>query len=133
VESVKPAPVLLRLYRDGIGVPANGTQAVAWLTKSAVQGLYDSQLALAQMYQTGADGIAANPQQAANWSAQAKQNPVVLAQQQAQRNTNAFLGGLLAVGIGAMIDGVENDDALDSSPDVIYEPAYSSGDDDDGD
>jgi len=39
------------LYRDGMGVEKNDTEALAWFQKSADQGYAKAQLSLGQLYE----------------------------------------------------------------------------------
>ena len=55
-----------RLYKDGLGVPKDGSQATAWYTRAAEQNDAVAQNDLGVMYDYG-DGVAVNHQEAIKW------------------------------------------------------------------
>ncbi|MGQ2989540.1 tetratricopeptide repeat protein, partial [Brevundimonas sp.] len=52
---------------DAVGGPKNRPEALNWLLKAADRGLVDSQFNVAKIYETGDEGIAANPADALKW------------------------------------------------------------------
>jgi TPR repeat protein len=54
------------MYGNGLGVAANGTEAVKWLTKAAGQGNADAAFQLSDIYREG-KRVRANKTQAATW------------------------------------------------------------------
>ena len=84
------------MYRDGIGVEVDYAEAFKWLKASTIQGDYNAQLALAQMYELGV-GTQPDPKTAQIWRNQAEHNPVVVQQrqmaQQQQRNQELMFMG----------------------------------------
>ena len=52
---------------DGVGGARNRAEALTWLTRAAELGLVDSQFNVAKLYETGDEGIAADPAQAYAW------------------------------------------------------------------
>lgn len=52
---------------DAVGGPKNRPEALNWLLKAADRGLVDSQFNVAKIYETGDEGIAANPSDALKW------------------------------------------------------------------
>jgi TPR repeat protein len=70
---------LAHLYRMGLGVPQNFTQAAAWYRLAADNGLARAQANLGSMYLRG-QGVEEDAQQAAYWFTAAAVNNHVLAQ-----------------------------------------------------
>ncbi len=52
---------------DGVGGGRSRTEALTWLTRAAERGLVDSQFNAAKIFETGDDGIPADPAQALKW------------------------------------------------------------------
>ncbi len=52
---------------DGVGGGRSRAEALTWLTRAADRGLVDSQFNAAKIYETGDDGIPADPAQALKW------------------------------------------------------------------
>lgn len=52
---------------DGVGGARNRAEALNWLTRAAELGLVDSQYNVAKLYESGDEGIAADPAQAYAW------------------------------------------------------------------
>lgn len=52
---------------DGVGGGRSRTEALTWLTRAADRGLVDSQFNAAKIFETGDDGIPADPGQALKW------------------------------------------------------------------
>jgi len=52
---------------DGVGGARNRAEALTWLTRAAELGLVDSQYNVARLYESGDEGIAADPAQAYAW------------------------------------------------------------------
>jgi hypothetical protein len=84
------------MYRDGIGTKVDYKKAIDWLTASAVQGDYNAQLALEQMYESGI-GTPQDNDKATMWRQRAQNNPVVLQQQQKQKDQEMLFMGLAAL------------------------------------
>jgi TPR repeat protein len=72
------------MYRDGIGTAVNYDEALRWLKAGAIQGDYNAQLGLAQVYEVGI-GTAPDPALAQMWKQRADTNPVIVAQRQQQQ------------------------------------------------
>jgi localization factor PodJL len=52
---------------DGVGGPKNRAESLNWLEKAANLGSVDSQFNAAKIYETGEEGVAANPTEALKW------------------------------------------------------------------
>ncbi|GAA0629488.1 SEL1-like repeat protein [Brevundimonas kwangchunensis] len=52
---------------DGVGGARNRAEALTWLTRAAERGMVDSQYNVAKLYETGDEGITADPVQAYAW------------------------------------------------------------------
>ncbi|WP_339915498.1 hypothetical protein [uncultured Brevundimonas sp.] len=52
---------------DGVGGARNRREALDWLLKAADRGLVDSQFNVARIYESGDEGVAANPGEAYKW------------------------------------------------------------------
>jgi localization factor PodJL len=52
---------------DGVGGARDRSEALTWLLRAAERGLVDSQYNVARLYETGDEGIGANPTQALKW------------------------------------------------------------------
>jgi len=52
---------------DGVGGARNRAEALQWLRKAAGRGLVDSQFNVAKLYETGDEGIPADPAEAYKW------------------------------------------------------------------
>jgi TPR repeat protein len=84
------------MYRDGIGTKVNFAEAKVRFQQSAIQGDYNAELALSQMYDLGL-GVPEDPAKAKEWAARAYNNPVKVgerqrAHQQENAEKMAFLG-----------------------------------------
>lgn len=61
------AQVLLgKCYENGLGVPRDGAQAVAWFRKAADQGYAEGELQMGYSYEAGF-GVPQNMQEAVSW------------------------------------------------------------------
>jgi len=84
------------MYRDGIGTKVSFPDAMTRFQQSAIQGDYNAEVALSQMYDFGL-GVTRDPVQAKEWATRAYNNPVKVAErqsakQQADSQKLAFLG-----------------------------------------
>jgi Sel1 repeat len=84
------------MYRDGIGTKVSFPDAMTRFLQSAIQGDYNAEVALSQMYDFGL-GVTKDPVQAKDWATRAYNNPVKIAErqnarQQADSQKLAFLG-----------------------------------------
>lgn len=61
------------MYKEGIGVKQNNTEAVKWLKKAANQNDTESQMVLGNMYYNG-DGVKENKTEAIKWYQKAAEN-----------------------------------------------------------
>ena len=52
---------------DGVGGAKNRAEALSWLEKAANRGWVDSQFNAGKIFETGEDGVAANPTEALKW------------------------------------------------------------------
>lgn len=67
------------MYRQGVGVEADGRQALTWLRRSGKQGVLEAQMACAEIYETGS-GAKLNLKQALYWYEQAAKQGSLAAQ-----------------------------------------------------
>ena len=95
--SIVAARNLGYLYRDGIGVAADGKVALQWFRKAADAGDADAQNEVGVAYFKGIDGLTADPAEAAKWYQRSAAHGNILA----ARN----LGYLYRNGIGVAADG----------------------------
>jgi hypothetical protein len=90
------------MLRDGQGVAANENAAFYMLRKSAEQNNYNGEIGLASMYELGL-GTAKDPAQAASWKNRAQTQLQQMQAQQAQREAEATIGGIIFLGIAAAL------------------------------
>jgi hypothetical protein len=101
------------MYRDGIGTEVNYPEAFRWLEAGAIQGEYNAQVALSQMYDVGI-GTRPDPKMAQTWKEQAYNNPVMVRQrQQAKQQEQAQQ--LMFMGFAAVLDAMTRPDVV-----VVY-------------
>jgi TPR repeat protein len=84
------------MYRDGIGTKVSYPDAMKYLKEGAIQGDYNAQLALSQIYDIGLLG-SPDPAQAKQWETRAYNNPAAVAARQGRQDAKdmqrmAFLG-----------------------------------------
>lgn len=84
------------MYRDGIGTKVSYPDALRLFQQSAIQGDYNAELALSQVYDIGL-GVPQDAAKAKDWETRAYNNPMKVAErqradQQAKSEKLAFLG-----------------------------------------
>ena len=89
--------ILGRLHLDGIGVPQDHAEAVAWIRRAAEQGHARAQASLGVMYIVGW-GVSQDHAEGAAWYR--------LAAEQGYANAQSLLGGMYAEGKGVPQDYV---------------------------
>ena len=79
------------VYKEGLGVPENDSEALKWLLKGATAGFISNQFFLGQMYLEG-DGIARDPIKSYVWFSMAKtqsyNDPKFQTNEDFQKNTD---------------------------------------------
>ena len=105
------------MYRDGIGTAVNYDEAVRWLKAGAIQGDYNAQLGLAQVYEVGI-GTKPDAKLAQMWKQRADTNPVIVAQrqqQQQQAQQQQAAQQMMFLGLAAVVEAMSRPDVY-----VVY-------------
>lgn len=92
------------MYRDGIGTKVSYPDAMRYLKQSAIQGDYNAQLAMGQIYDLGL-GVQADAAQAKDWQTRAYNNPVAVAYRQ-NRQDQKDMEQMAFVGLCGLVEAM---------------------------
>jgi TPR repeat protein len=101
------------MYRDGIGVDTSYPDALRLFQQGAIQGDYNAEVALSEIYELGA-GVPQDSDKASFWKRKAYDNPVKVAQRQ-QAAQEAAASQLLFMGLSAVVEAMVRPDVY-----VVY-------------
>ena len=102
------------MYLDGIGTVFNYDEAGCWLKAGAIQGDYNAQLGLSQVYEVGI-GTKPDARLAEMWKQRAGTNPIIVAQRRQQAEQQPAAQQRMFLGLAAVVETVRRPDVY-----VVY-------------